>query len=303
MKQIINELNLIEFDTNREIQEIDALIHNGAEPGRWLDTLIYTLIGHIEYDNVNNCRFPRPSFKDWICPKHVLNIRFHIIDILQKVYNPSIKQSMSAIMYQKMYDENGEPKLSIYNENMNEFYKFSVYQKLQFNNQNYILEAALAIQTTYLTARGRPLFLLNPNSFKDHQLIVNLKNSLNSYKKIAKSLKRPKIDLVDLNNLSQYNKFVILVAGYATVFKAVDSNWQYIPDHPLNHDPEPEDEKTDIYVKVKRTNAIIPSNHIFTIPFKNDNIIQLTKNEYNDLVDFETIRWQNHKITTKIKEK
>lgn len=285
----INELNLTKMN-QQELEDIDTLAEADSIPNRYSNTIVYVLKKHIEEDNVNDCRIPRDSFKKYICSPPY-NLPGIIQDIFYKVYNFNIKAYIRRIMYPKFKNENEE-----YLETMNEYFKFAIQQKFIYENTNYILEAALAIQSTYITANKIIICHLKPGYGKIGRTYNNLVNTNNQYKKKLIQEGLPEKDLVYLDHLEWYQEPALLISGYTTTFKTVDFNWQYISNHSLNYDPDPKYKKYDVYTEVEDKSYVLTKDHIFIVPFKNDTPLPLSKETYDDLVNFENIRWQTHKI-------
>ena len=222
---------------------------------------------------------PKDSFKELITNTDGSAISI-IGDILTTVYNSTINRDIFNLMNSKNIST-----LDKYNESLNERYKFTIERKLIYNNKRYILETALAVQSTFLTAKGFPIYKLSLNDTK--QLYYNLKNLNKKY------------NFINMNELPKYKNFILLISGFSTFFKAVDENWEFDEtDRTINYDPE--NEKYDIYVKypiIFNSSILneIPRSHIFKVQFDNNyEPTIIDKYLYDELINFERERWQSN---------
>lgn len=222
---------------------------------------------------------PKDSFKGLITDTDgsIINI---MSDILSKVYDSTINDYILNSMNTKKIDT-----LTEYDEKLNDHYKFTIERKLLHNNKKYILETALAVQATFLTAKGFPIYKLSIEDTR--QLYYNVRNMNKQY------------NFIDMDNLSKYRNFILLISGFSTFFKAANDNWEFDEtDRTINYDPK--NVKYDIYTKYPVTfnNSKlieVPHSHIFKVQFHNNhNPTIIDDYMFNELIAFEKDRWQSN---------
>ena len=203
--------------------------------------LIYILVRHIKEKNGdnNNFRFPlNYSFKDKLT--FTLTPEEHIREILQKVYSNELDNKV----VESMRDKISQGQL-LYDEKDNEYFKLSVYKRFIYNNKRLILEGALGLQASYLTAgsnqskaylavRALPKYIRS--NIYDNKIIRDLVNTYQNLKNQDNLFyKYNHFHIIDIDNLiERYSRPISLISGYSTWVKAVDENWEFDETNPLN---------------------------------------------------------------------
>jgi len=252
--------------------------------------LCFILTHHINKKNGGdlNIRFPENMLFKPLITKTYSPIE-HIEEIVTKVFRNSCLQKVSSEMYGKLID--GQKK---YFQSSDEHYKFAIDRKVTFNNRNYIIEASVAVVSTYLTSgKDIPIAFIKKNSYDPDmkQAYEMIKNANNIYRK------KWNIDIIKLNNLELYRNFVLAILGYSTWIKEVDENWNYDDSLELNYDKEEHKGKIDLYTKYNNDEVNIEPDHIFISYFNNFNFpTKINEETFNSMKNFEINRWEMHKI-------
>ena len=173
-------------------------------------------------------------------------------------------------------------------------HKFSMYNMYTYKSKVYMLEAAIAVSTTFLTYNEIPLaYIKKYNLVNEWRQILYLNNR---YQYDSRDANKQTFGFLDLNNIDLSEPYLNLT-GYATWFKEINNVQQKL--YIGNYDLFKQDSTVDLY-----TDNLCSKSLILCYPYSNE-IRELTYDEYTNLVNFERNRPKSkgEKIATKSKSK
>ena len=302
----LNEFNIARTKMESDIPQIDLItdlntIVHDFKISDIRNTLFYILIEHIREKNGydSNYRFPvNYQFIKMLTDK--TRLEDYIIEILQKVYTREVDYKVAESMHNKI-----TPNQLTFHEEDNEFFKLSIFKRLTYGNKKLILESALALQATYLTSGTN-----QNNGYLAIRTLKNYKNTpynnqitkelVNAYQRLKNQdnifYKHNHYHIIDMENLiERYSKYICLIAGYSTSVKMANDNWEFDEnDYILNRSLS--SFKYDVYALYpKDANnenlGFLNLKEGRDIKVEIGNIKEIDTNTYNDLIEYETKRW------------